>query len=73
MATGGSFPHGILQFPAGVNNIEQLKAQFERNKRTIVLIEKRIDYLSRFSKEVHKTEIKALRIHLTAVRGVIWP
>ena len=69
MATGGSFPHGILQFPAGVHNIQQLKAQFDRNKHTILLIEKRIDDLSRASKEVHKIEIKALRIQLTAVRG----
>ena len=54
MATGGSFPLGILQFPAGVHNIEQLKAQFDRNKSTILLIEKRIDDLSRVSKELHK-------------------
>ena len=69
MATGGSFPHGILQFPAGVHNIQQLKAQFDRNKNTILLLEKRIDDLSRAGKEVHKIEIKALRIQLTAVRG----
>ena len=69
MATGDSFPHGILQFPAGVHNFNLLKAQFERNKTTIVLIEKRIEDLSRASNEVHRREIKALRIQLTAVRG----
>ena len=69
MATGGSFPHGITQFPAGVQNILRLKVQFERNKNTILLIEKRIEELSRASKEVHKREIKALRIQLTGVRG----
>ena len=63
------FPHAIIQFPAGVQNILRLKAQFERNKNTILLIEKRIEKLSRASKEVHKREIKALRIQLTAVRG----
>ena len=31
MATGGSVPHANLQFPAGVHNIQYLKAQFERN------------------------------------------
>ena len=67
MATGGSFPHAITQFPAGVHNIQQLIAQFERNKNTIVLIEKRIDDLSRANK--HQKEIKVLRIQLTAVRG----
>ena len=34
MATGGSFPHANLQFPAGVHNIQHLKAQFEGNKYT---------------------------------------
>ena len=65
MATSGSFPHGNTQFPFGVYNIKQLKDQFERNKNTIVLIEKRIDDLTRAGKEVHKKEIRALRIHLT--------
>ena len=54
MATVGSFPHAITQFPAGVHNIQQLKSQFERNKNTVVLIEKRIEDLSRASKGAHK-------------------
>ena len=50
MATGGSFPHGTLQFPAGVYNIQLLKAQSERNKYTLMLLEKRIEDLTREDK-----------------------
>ena len=67
MATGDSFPHDILQYLAGVYNIHLLKAQFDRDKETIVLIEKRIRELSWTCKEVHKREMWALRIQLTVV------
>ena len=69
MTTGGSFPHATLQFAAGVHNIQLMKAQFERNKYTIVLLEKRIEDLTREDKEGNKDQIKQMKIQLTAVRG----
>ena len=69
MATGGSFPHASLQFPTGVHNIQLLKAQFERNKYTLILLEKRIKDLTREDKEENKNSIAQLKSQLTAVRG----
>ena len=69
MATGGSFPHATLQLPAGVHNIQLLKAQFERNKYTLMLLEKRIEDLTREDKEGNKNSIAQLKAQLIAVRG----
>ena len=69
MATGGSFPHANLQFPAGVHNIQHLKAQFERNKYTLMVLEKIIEDLTREDKEGNKNSIAQLKAQLTAVRG----
>ena len=67
MATGGSFPQATLQFPAGVRNIQLLKAQSERNKYAILLLEKRIEDLTREDKEGNKNQIRQLKAQLTAV------
>ena len=69
MATGGSFPHANLLFPAGVYNIQHLKAQFERNKYTLMVLEKIIEDLTREDKEGNKNSIAQLKAQLTAVRG----
>ena len=69
MATGDSFLHANLQFRAGVHNIQHLKAQFERNKYTLMVLEKIIEDLTREDKEGNKNSIAQLKAQLTAVRG----